>query len=146
MLDLYTDDSDLITIFVCEADALEHSASLYRDAQEFDKGGRMPPRSSFAPMERKIRAAGLTVTVWAVVDPTTRRPDGDTPLDARFEGLAGKIHPYTREVLEALQDALDFPDDGTGAAAALADIQAARHDGDDCGWRSSLQAWWAGNY
>lgn len=62
-------------------------------------------------------------------------------LDERLEGLAGDMTLGRRCALRRLMAAVDDADDTTGAAAALAGIQAARHDGDDCGWRSVLNDW-----
>jgi len=62
-------------------------------------------------------------------------------LDERLEGLAGDMTLGRRSALRRLMAAVDDADDMTGAAAALAGIQAARHDGDDCGWRSVLNDW-----
>jgi len=69
-----------------------------------------------------------------------------TKLDERFEGLAGPMTNFAGTALPLLQAALDDADDTTGAAAALTDIQTARHDGDDCGWRSVLHNWHDGDY
>jgi len=67
-------------------------------------------------------------------------------LDERFEGLAGPITQGDYAVLLRLLAARDDADDTTGAAAALEDVHAARHDGDDCGWRSVLNYWVNGDY
>ena len=67
-------------------------------------------------------------------------------LDERLEGLAGPITQSMLSALRRLLDAVDDADDTTGADEALANIQAARHDGDDCGWRFVLVSWGEGDY
>ena len=66
-------------------------------------------------------------------------------LDERLEGLAGIITAVELRQLHRLQEALT-PEDESGAAEALEDIQAARLDGGESGWRAPLAAWAAGEY
>tara|TARA_R110001592_G_scaffold30690_2_gene109506 strand:+ start:956 stop:1186 length:231 start_codon:yes stop_codon:yes gene_type:complete len=76
MLDLYTDDMLLVTIYASEADALKQAEAAYASAlimHKMEHWPAPPPRSAFLPMARRLRAAGLTVTVWAVVDPSCTR-------------------------------------------------------------------------
>jgi hypothetical protein len=76
VLDLYTNDGNLVGVYANEIDAQEAARAAY-SAALFDASLNIvedcPPYSAFSPVQRTIRARGLTVTVYVVIDPTAIR-------------------------------------------------------------------------